>query len=380
VAVTPTVAIVGAAGHGLHHRRAVHRLQQAGRVRLVGLCDVRPVEAAPDAPVDGVATFHDHTTMLDKTQPDVVVVVTPPHTHLPIALHVLAAGCDLLLEKPPVLDLTEHDRLAAAARATGRAVQIGFQALASAALDELTAAIRAGRLGTVTGIAAAGAWWRPDSYWTRSPWAGRRAVEGTPTLDGALVNPFAHAIMQSLDLAGPLGAATVELERFRTRPVEVDDTAAVRITGDGPTVTAAVTLCATEFVAGELTVTGSAGTARLEYPTDRLRLPGDPDLRQRPGRIPLLENLLDHRRHGTPLAVPLERTRPFTAFAEVVTAAPAPHPIPETDLHPHPDGTGRAIAGAAATMRQAAAQQALFTELGVPWAAGAHPHRFGGTR
>lgn len=371
MAVTPpAVAIVGTAGHGLWHRRTVHRLAQAGRVRLVGLCDVRPVEAAPDAPVDGVATFDEHTTMLAKTQPDVVVVVTPPHTHLPIALDVLAAGSDLLLEKPPVLDLAEHDRLAAAARASGRAVQVGFQALASRALAELTAAIRAGRLGEVTGIAAAGAWWRPDAYWTRSPWAGRRTVDGTPTLDGALVNAFAHAIMQCLDIAGAHADPTVELERFRTRPVEVDDTASVRVTSNGPAVTAAVTLCSTEFVAGEITVTGTDGVAVLEYPTDRLRLPGEGELRERPGRTPLLENLLDHRATGTPLAVPLARTRPFTAFAATVAAAPPPHPIPEQDLHPHPDGTGRAIAGAADTMRLAAATQSLFTELGVPWAAG----------
>src|SRR5581483_8920759 len=218
--------------------------------------------------------------------------------------------------------------------------------------------------------------------------AGRRSVDGVPTLDGALVNAFAHAVMQCLDIAGPanlepasLEPANLELERFRTRPVEVEDTATVRVTGAGPTVTAAVTLCSTEFIAGEITVTGTDGTAVLEYPTDRLRLPGEADLRERPGRIPLLENLLDHRAEGTPLVVPLERTRPFTAFAQTVAAAPPPHPVPESDLVPNPDGTGRAITGVADAVRRAAARQALFTEVGVPWAAGVPTqHRFGGTR
>ena len=41
-------------------------------------------------------------------RPDVAVICTPPHTHLAIALDALRAGCDMLLEKPPVLSLAEH--------------------------------------------------------------------------------------------------------------------------------------------------------------------------------------------------------------------------------------------------------------------------------
>src|SRR6185503_8783989 len=98
-------------------------------------------------------------------------------------------------------------------------------------------AIDAGRLGTVTGLAAAGAWWRPDGYWTRSAWAGQRAI------DGALVNAFAHAIMQSLAIART-PVQRIELERYRTRDIGTDDTATLRLTpwrgGDGPSVSVAV--------------------------------------------------------------------------------------------------------------------------------------------
>src|SRR5205814_3459902 len=102
----------------------------------------------------------------------------------------LRAGADVLLETPPVLTRAEHDALSGVLAESGRTMQVGFQALGSAALTRLLEAIDAGRLGTVTGVAAAGAWWRPDSYWTRSAWAGQRAI------DGALVNAFAHAVMQ----------------------------------------------------------------------------------------------------------------------------------------------------------------------------------------
>ncbi|MDI5943455.1 Gfo/Idh/MocA family oxidoreductase, partial [Micromonospora sp. DH15] len=193
----PRVAVIGANGHGRWHRRVIAPLHDAGRVRLVALVDVRPIEPEPAAPLPvDAAVFTDHAAMLAAARPDVVVVCTPPHTHLPIARDVLAAGADVLLEKPPVLSMAEHRLLAAAVAETGRACQVGFQALGSAALAELTAAVTAGRLGTVTGIATVAAWQRSDGYYARAPWAGRRTLHGRPVLAGALANPLAHAVMQ----------------------------------------------------------------------------------------------------------------------------------------------------------------------------------------
>ncbi|SDY09944.1 Predicted dehydrogenase [Micromonospora pattaloongensis] len=378
----PRVALVGATGHGLWHRRRIAPLHEAGRLRLVALVDVRPVEPAPDAPVpDGVEVFTDHREMLRAARPDVVVVCTPPHTHLPIALDVLAAGADLLLEKPPVLSVAEHRTLSAAVAETGRACQVGFQALGSAALAELLAAVRDGRLGTVTGIATVASWQRDDAYYGRAPWAGRRSADGRPVLDGALVNPLAHAVMQCLAVAAAAGGGApvaIELERYRTRPIEVDDTASLRVTLDeGPVVVAAVTLAGEEFIPGEVIVHGTRGRAVLEYPTDRLMLPGEPGLREVPGRVSLLENLLDHRADPArvPLIAPLSRTGGFTAVAGAVHAAPEPLLLGGDLVAATGEGPARVttIRGINGALRRAAEELALLSELPVGWAA--RPYR-----
>nr|BFE55813.1 Gfo/Idh/MocA family oxidoreductase [Dactylosporangium thailandense] len=331
--MSTSVALIGAAGHGAWHLRAIDALGE--RVRLVATCDVQPGY-----------DYTDHRRMLDERKPEVVVVCTPPHTHLPIALDVLGAGADLLLEKPPVLSLADHRRLAEAAR--GRVLQIGFQALGSPTLPLL-----AERVGEVTSASVAGAWWRPDSYWARSSWAGRRGR------DGALVNPFAHALMQALAITGIRPPWTLSLDRYRVRPaVEVEDTATLRLTApDGRAVFVAVTLCSAEFVPGDITVVGRDGTAEVGYAQDRL------DGEVVPGRIGLLENLLDHRDHGAPLLVPLERTEPFTALAEAILAADAPVLLDPARLARREDGVE--IPDAAAMIRRAAAERAHFREIGV---------------
>ncbi|GAA3737544.1 Gfo/Idh/MocA family oxidoreductase [Plantactinospora mayteni] len=390
------MALVGASGHGLWHRRYLAPLHDAGKLELVALVDVRPVEAAPDAPVPpGTGVFTDHREMLAATRPDVVVVCTPPHTHLPIALDAIRAGADLLLEKPPVLSLAEHRTLAAALAEAGRVAQIGFQALGSTALRELTSAVAGGRLGRVTGISTVASWQRTDGYYARAPWAGRRSLDGRPALDGVLVNPLAHAVMQCLAVAGaavtagavaplttvdgtpPDWPAQVELERYRTRPIEVDDTAALRATlGCGLPVLAAVTLAGEEFIAGEVIVHGTAGRAVLEYTTDRLTLPGDPGSREVPGRVNLLENLLAHRADpGVPLIAPLARTAAFTALVQAISAAPEPELVGGERVVATGAGPDRVltIRGVNAVLRRAAAEGALLSELGVPWAV--KPHR-----
>ncbi|KAB1161245.1 Gfo/Idh/MocA family oxidoreductase [Micromonospora sp. AMSO12t] len=385
----PRVAIVGANGHGRWHRRVVAPLHAAGRLRLVALVDVRPIEDEPAAPVpDGTLVHADHREMLRAARPDVVVVCTPPHTHLPIALDVLAAGADLLLEKPPVLSTAEHRELADALAATGRACQVGFQALGSAALTALTDAVRAGRLGTVTGIATVASWQRSDAYYARAPWAGRRTLHGRPVLDGALANPLAHAVMQCLAVAeaaagdGPVVPARIEVERYRVRPIEVDDTATLRVSSrSGPPIVAAVTLAGEDFVAGEVIVTGTAGRAVLEYPTDRLLLPGDAGAREVPGRRGLLENLLAHRADpAVPLIAPLARTAPFTAVLEAVTTAPEPAPLGGDLVTATGDGPQRVLTvrGINRLLRRAAEEGALLSELAVPWAVA--PHRTDLTR
>lgn len=374
----PSVALIGATGHGAWHLRAMDPLHRSGRLRLAAVCDVRPVVAAPDAPLPAGVTVHtDHVEMLAAVRPDVVVVCTPPHTHLAIATDVLRAGADLLLEKPPTPTLDEHLRLAGVVEETGRACQVGFQALGSPALAELLTAVRDGRLGAVTGVSAAGARQRTDGYYARSRWAGKREVDGRPSADGALANVFAHAVMNCFAVVAAAGGdptpAVIEAERYRCRDIEVEDTAALRlIPRSGPPIVVAVTLCAGEDIDGEILVHTESGSAELGYTTDRLRLPGETSTREITGRLSLLENLLDHRADPTvALLAALDRTEPFTRWLDAMRGMPLPADVAQTHRSAHGDGRDRRIeiTDINKVVRAAADRMSLFSEIGdVAWA------------
>ena len=367
--MTTTVALIGANGHGRWHRRRIAEVEAAGRVRLSAVADVRPLEPDPPVP-DGVPVFTDHRELLDRTGPDVVVICTPPHTHLQISLDAIAAGCDLLLEKPPVASLAAHHTLTAALSGAGRACQVGFQALGSTAWQRFSDALPG--LGPLGGITATASWQRDDDYYARSPWAGRRVVSGRPVIDGALVNPLAHAVMQALATARAVGAGRprqLVAERYRVRPIEVEDTAFARITFEsGLHVVIAVTLAGEDFIAGEIAARGPGGRAVLEYPTDRVALPGDDAPRKIEGRSDLLTNLVDHREAGAPLLAPLAVTADFTAVLEALTMPDVPSPHLLDDAAVVTEGPTRTIPGVNDLLRKVVETMALPSEMGVPWA------------
>lgn len=374
--MTVRIGLVGASGYGLAHRRVIAELQQAGRAELVGLCDIVPVRDEPGAPVPpGAQVFTDYRDLLSATDPQVVVIAAPPHTHLEVAVAAVRAGADVLVEKPPLLSMREHAELTDALAATGRVCQVGFQALGSRALTGLVDTLKAGRLGDVTGIGAYGAWQRPDSYYQRSAWAGRRRLADRPVLDGAIANPFGHALMQSLAVADAVAGVRIsgiEVDRYRARPIDVDDTGSVRVRLDGgPPVVVAVTLCADEHTDPVVVVHGERGRAELAYTADRLRLPGGSGPVPVMGRERLLDNLLAHRERPeeVPLIAPLARTAPFTAVVEAVAAVdtvpidPAYHRV----LGQGPDRIVT-VPGVTANVRAAAERLLLLSELGIPWA------------
>lgn len=360
----PGVVLVGARGYGLHHRANVDRLVAAGRCTLTAVLD-----PALEGPTDGgVPVVADLAAARADGPVDVVVVAAPIAAHLPLTMTALQAGADVLLEKPPVTTRQALAELLDAERRTGQVVQVGFQSLGSDALG----ALRDGHVvGAVRSAAAVGTWRRDDAYWQRSAWAGRRRLHGVDVLDGVVTNPLAHAVATALAVVGARRAADVarvEVELYRANAIEGDDTSTVRVTtASGREATAALTLCAAEETVPSVRVVGADGTARFDYTLDHVTLPDAPTAHH--GRTDLLENLLDHRRTGTDLLVPLVSTG---AFVEVLEAVRATEPV-QID-HPFVTWLGEGpdrhpvVREVESLVERAAEELALFSEVGAPWA------------
>jgi predicted dehydrogenase len=373
---TVRVALVGVHGHGRFHLNTIRRLSGRLGIQLAGICDRRPLTRELRALAGPVAVHESLADLLDTVAPDVTIIATPIHTHVGLALLALESGSHVLLEKPPAPTLAEYERLCRGVRRTGKACQIGFQSLGSQAAGAVRRLADAGTAGSVRGIGATGCWIRDESYYARAPWAGRRWLDGTPVTDGAVTNPFAHAVISALCVAGAEERGTItriETDLYHAHDIEADDTSAVRlVTGRGVTITVAVTLCAVRETEPRVTVYGSGGRITLWYTRDEVRVQAaQADETIRHTRTDLLENLVAHVRDpGTELLVPVERAGSFMEVVEAVGRAPQPFPIP--GRYQRIEGTGtarrRVVDGIDGAVEAAASGQRLFRELGLPWA------------
>ncbi|HEY2985467.1 MAG TPA: Gfo/Idh/MocA family oxidoreductase, partial [Jatrophihabitantaceae bacterium] len=94
------IVLAGASGYGRSYLREIASLEASGMVRLLGVCNVSPLDDEGRALVGDRPVDPDLARLLDRTRPDIGIVATPIHTHVPLARQVLDAGASLLLEKP----------------------------------------------------------------------------------------------------------------------------------------------------------------------------------------------------------------------------------------------------------------------------------------
>ncbi|MFF5493221.1 Gfo/Idh/MocA family protein [Streptomyces aquilus] len=370
---TVDIVLAGARGHGRWHLENIRRLQDKGIVRLAGICELTLL-AAPEIP-EGLGTPEqsaDFGALLDSTGARIAVICTPIPTHTDLALEAARRGVHLLLEKPPAPSYAEFRRMADGVAAAGVVCQIGFQSLGSHAVPAIRRLIAEGAIGEISGIGGAGAWARPESYYRRAPWAGKRRLNGVDVIDGALTNPLAHAVATGLALNGSTRAEDVtdiRTELARANDIESDDTSCVRVTtAQGHPVTVAATLCAEHPGDPYVLVHGGRGRVTFWYKQDRVLLQraGHGPEEYEYGSTDLLENLVDHLTDGTDLLVPPDETGAFMKVVEAIRTAPDPAPLPRGAWHLV--GDRRVVPGVDGLVAASADTLALFSELGAPWA------------
>jgi predicted dehydrogenase len=369
--VVPRVALIGMHGHGRVHFDGLLDRDRAGQLVLCGVADVRE-PSEPDL-LAGRLFDTDARRLLDRAAADIVVITSPAHTHKALAERAMELGSHVLLEKPPVTSLADHDRLEAVAAWTRRHCQVGFQAFGSSVVQELLRRSLSGELGELRRVSVVGCWSRDAAYFTRAHWAGHRTIDGVVVADGALINPFAHGVALALRLAAPKSdvPVRVETEAYHAYPIECDDTMSARIEpAGGVPITAAVTLCAGHEFEPYVRVFGTEGHATVWYTEDRARIEVDGRVEELTGdRVALIDDLIANLSNdpaGNALCSPLRDTRSFTSVLAAVVAGPAAQPISPRHLRITP--SGRTIPGIEDAVVTAGERGVSFSELGLPWA------------
>lgn len=216
-------AIVGTGAIAEAHSRALHAMPE--RARLVAAVDVDVPRAKEFARTwDVPSSYASVAELLADGEIDLVHVCTPPRSHLSIALDCLVSGVNVLVEKPPVLSLSELDILIAAERRSSAQVASVFQHRFGSAAVRMRRLAADGVLGRPLVATCHTLWYRDDEYFA-APWRGSWADEGGgPTMGHGI-----HQFDLLLSVLGPWERVTALAAR-QSRPTETEDVSMAMVT------------------------------------------------------------------------------------------------------------------------------------------------------
>jgi predicted dehydrogenase len=186
-------ALVGCGRIAPNHVAAARK--NADTLTFAAICDTVPAHMEqvlaqlPERERAQIARYTDYRQMLAEVHPDLVAIATESGKHAEIGLAVIAAGANLIIEKPLALSMKDAHALVDAARAQGVKLCACHQNRFNKSIRKIRSAVEESRFGRMLHGAAHVRWNRGPDYYEQAPWRGTWAQDG-----GALMNQCIHNI------------------------------------------------------------------------------------------------------------------------------------------------------------------------------------------
>ncbi len=150
---------IGVLGSGHRTKSLLDAADKSGLYQIVAACDVYgPNRDAIQHRSNGLATTHlDYREVLEKDI-DAVIIGSPDHWHVPMAVDAIKAGKDVYLEKPVTHTIEEGATLTHAVRSSKQILQCGMQQRSWTHFRDAVDLIQGGSLGRVVQVRTY--WWQ----------------------------------------------------------------------------------------------------------------------------------------------------------------------------------------------------------------------------
>ena len=181
---------LGLIGAGERMKGLIESANKAAPCEIVAVSDVYgPHRDLFKERSGGLATTHlDYREVLDNKDIDAVIIASPDHWHLRMALDALAAGKDVYLEKPVTHNLEEGPVLTKAVRSSKQILQCGMQQRSWAHFRDAVDLVQGGSLGRVVQVRTY--WWQNyHTNWPMKP-VDQQALDWKAWLGSAPEQPF----------------------------------------------------------------------------------------------------------------------------------------------------------------------------------------------
>ncbi len=143
------VALIGCGRIARVHRMYLEQTEQAEIVGVVDLDAATREAFVADSPLVAYGSIDE---LIEKASPDVAHVLTPPPTHAPVAMKLLEAGVNVLVEKPLAMSRGEAEQVVRVAADNDRWVTVDHNRYFDPVVQRAVEAVESGRLGDLVGV------------------------------------------------------------------------------------------------------------------------------------------------------------------------------------------------------------------------------------
>lgn len=160
---------LGVIGTGLRGQEVMSWFQKEPQVEVAAVCDCydKHAEQAREKTAGKAQTYKDYRQLLDAKDIDAVLIATPDHWHMRMAVDACRAGKDVYVEKPLTFEIAEGHEIIKAVKEHKRVLQVGLQQRSGEHYQEAKREyVEAGKLGKITYVRT---WWHGNSYHLRKP-------------------------------------------------------------------------------------------------------------------------------------------------------------------------------------------------------------------
>jgi len=249
-------AVVGLGNIGSRHLAVIDANPGA---RLVDICDNKNDRVEKYSGLYEVSGHTDFTGMLRKTSADIINICTPHGLHAPMAVEAAEAGKHILVEKPMALTLEETYQMNEAARKNNVRLMVIWQNRHNVPIKLAKKALEDKALGQVYLVHCSVLWNRPQSYYDRSDWLGRKELEGGP-----LYTQCSHFIDLLIYMFGDIQRVN-SIGETKSHSIEIEDCGVAMMKfKSGVMGTLSYTNCVyNKNFEGSITIVGEKGTIKI---------------------------------------------------------------------------------------------------------------------
>lgn len=232
---------------------------QIENAQLVAVCDIVEEKAKKIGEQFGVPYFTDMNEMLEKTDIDVVSVLTESGYHAQHVIEVAKHKKHIVVEKPMALTLDDADAMIKACDEAGVKLFVVKQNRFNVPVVKTREALESGRFGKLVLGTVRVRWCRPQAYYDQDSWRGTWALDG-----GVLTNQASHHV----DLLEWMMGEVESVHAMSTTAlanIEAEDTAIVnlRFRNGALGIIEATTAVRPKDLEGSLSILGETGTVEI---------------------------------------------------------------------------------------------------------------------